>query len=74
MVSMKTITIRPMGGNTKRVTVPSNATIKTILSKAGIEVDASKVKMIANGTHLSLKSTMGKHSELLIIPTVKGGR
>lgn len=73
-MAYKTITIRPMGGTPKKVSVPSNASIKMILAEAGITIDANRVKMIANGTHLSLKSTMGKHNELLIIPTVKGGQ
>ena len=73
MVATKTITIRPMGQKAKTVKVPANAKVKDILAKANIEL-TDGVKVIANGTTLKAGSTMGKHKELLIVPTVKGGQ
>ena len=72
MVDRK-VTVRPMGQKAKTVTVPSNAKVKDILAKAGVEYGTG-VKIIANGDEVTASSTMPKkHRELLVIPTVKGG-
>lgn len=73
MVTTKQVTIRPMGSRPKKVRVPTNATIKQILRKANISAGTG-TKMIANGVNLTMNSRMGRHTEIILIPKVKGGK
>jgi sulfur carrier protein ThiS len=72
MVATKSITIRPMGQKAKTVKVPANSKVKDILAKANMSLSEG-VKVIANGVSLKAGSRIGKHKEILLVPTVKGG-
>ena len=72
MVATKKFTVRLMGSKAKTVTLPANSTVATILAAANVELKEG-LKVIANGDQVSKGSKMGKHKELLVIPTVKGG-
>ena len=72
MVATKSVTIRPMGQKAKTVKVPANSSVKAILEQANITLSEG-VKIIANGVSLKAGSRIGKHKELLLVPTVKGG-
>lgn len=67
------VIVRPMGGKARAVTVGENTQVRDILDKAGFDV-GSDTSIVANGETVRPYDTIGEHRELMLVPTVKGGR
>ncbi len=66
------VTIRPMGGSPKTVSVSSDMLIGDVLDYADISVGRD-TNVVADGESLNLSDPLGKKRELILVPTVKGG-
>jgi len=67
------VIIRAMGDKAKVVDVKSTDTIRTALTKAGINPDMS-MKIMVDDKEVTLKTKIGKIDDILLVPAVKGGK
>ncbi len=73
MVSKIRVTILSTGNTPRSVTVEGDTQIRDILDKAGIDIGRD-ANLVVSGVNVSPFDVMGSGREIIIFPTVKGGK